>query len=106
LIGTCSSLAILERLAAADRSNTQWQRDLWVSYGKVADVLVAQGKLDEGLKGWRDGLAILERLAAADPSNTVWQRDLSVSYVRVGDVLRAQGKLDDALAAYHDDLPS
>jgi hypothetical protein len=33
------SLAIAERLAAADRSNTQWQRDLSNSYKKVGDVL-------------------------------------------------------------------
>jgi hypothetical protein len=42
-------LTIRERLAGADRSNTQWQRDLSVSYTKVGDVLVAQGKLDEAL---------------------------------------------------------
>ena len=60
-------LAIAERLAAADRSNTQWQRDLSVSYSKVGDVLMAQGKLDEALKAYRDSLAIAERLAAADP---------------------------------------
>ena len=44
------SLAIAERLAAADRSNTGWQRDLSVSYDRIGDVLVAQGKLDEALK--------------------------------------------------------
>ena len=142
-----------ERLAAADRSNTQWQRDLsvslrqasatcwwrrassrrrsrptataspsasgspppipatrgWqrdlsVSYNKIGDVLVAQGKLDEALKAYRDGLAIAERLAAADRSNTQWQRDLSVSYNKIGDVLVAQGKLDEALKAYRDGL--
>ena len=97
-------LAIGERLAAADRSNTQWQRDLSVSYDKVGDVLVAQGKLDEALKAYRDSLAIAERLAAADRSNTQWQRDLSVSYNKVGDVLVAQGKLDEALKAYRDGL--
>jgi tetratricopeptide (TPR) repeat protein len=59
-------LAIAERLAAADRSNTQWQRDLSVSYEKVGDVLVAQGKLDEALQSYRDSLGIRERLAAVD----------------------------------------
>ena len=97
-------LAIRERLAAADRSNTEWQRDLSVSYERVGNVLVAQGKLDEALKAYRDGLAIAERLAAADRSNTQWQRDLSVSYDRVGNVLVAQGKLDEALKAYRDSL--
>ena len=64
-----------------------------MSYNKVGDVLVAQGKLDEALKSYRDSLAIGERLAKADPSNTGWQRDLSVSYNKVGDVLVAQGNL-------------
>ena len=61
------SLAIAERLAAADRSDSEWQRDLSISYEVVGDVLVAQGKLDEALKAYRDSLAIRERLAAADP---------------------------------------
>ena len=86
------------------RSNTQWQRDLSVSYDKVGDVLVAQGKLEEALKAYRDSLAIAERLAAADRSNTQWQRDLSVSYDKIGDVLVAQGKLEEALKAYRDSL--
>jgi tetratricopeptide (TPR) repeat protein len=72
------ALAIRERLTTTDPSNTQWQRDLSVSYNKVGDVLVAQGKLDEALKAYRDSLAIMERLAAADPSNTQWQRDVSL----------------------------
>ena len=95
-------LAIAERLAAADHSNTLWQHDLLLSYEKVGDVLVPQGKLDEALTAYRDGLAIAERLAATDRSNTRWQRDLAVSYDRVGDVLVAQGKLDDAFKVYGD----
>ena len=95
--GYRDSLAITERLAKADPSNTGWQRDLSVSYNKIGDVLVAQGKLDEALTAYRDSLAIAERLRQADPGNAGWQRDLSVSYDRVGDVLVAQGKLDEAL---------
>src|SRR6266446_5713853 len=91
-------------LAAADRSNMQWQRDLSVSYDKVGDVLMAQGRLDEALKAYRDGLAIREHLAATDGSNTPWQRDLSVSYNKVGDALVGQGRLDEALKAYRDSL--
>jgi hypothetical protein len=36
----------LERLAAADLSNTQWQRDLSFSYESVGDVLGAQGTIE------------------------------------------------------------
>jgi hypothetical protein len=38
------SLAIRERLAAADRSNTGWQRDLSASYEKVGNVLGGSGQ--------------------------------------------------------------
>jgi tetratricopeptide (TPR) repeat protein len=98
------SLAIRERLATADRSNTEWQRDVYVSLSRVADVERAQGNLTSALDNLRRGLEIMERLAAADRSNTEWQRDLSISYQRVGNVLEAQGKLDDALKANRDSL--
>jgi hypothetical protein len=51
--------------ACASDRQSGWQRDLSVSYNKVGDVLVAQGKLDEALKSYRDSLAIAERLAAS-----------------------------------------
>ena len=101
---TATASPSAERLAAADRSNSRMAARSVGVYSKIGDVLVAQGKLDEALKAYRDGLAIAERLAAADPSNAQWQRDLSVSYERIGDVLVAQGKLDEALKAYRDSL--
>jgi hypothetical protein len=55
--------AIADRLAKADPGNTEWQRDLSVSYEKTGDVLVAQGNLPEALKSFRDSLAIRDRLA-------------------------------------------
>ena len=88
----------------SDPANAGWQRHLLVSFIKVGDVLVAQGKGDEALTAYRDSLAIAERLARADPANAGWQRDLSVSFDRVGDVLVAQGKGDEALTAYRDSL--
>jgi len=60
------SIAIMTRLAAADRNNTAWQRDLAVAYAKASDALGAQDKLEEGLASYRQSLAIMERLAASD----------------------------------------
>ena len=68
-------------------------------------MLVAQGKLDEALKSYRDSLAIAER--AWPPfrrSNTGWQRDLPVSLQQHWRRLVAQGKLDEALKATGDGL--
>ena len=36
-------LAIRKRLAESDRSNTRWQRDLWVSYWNLADLAEKEG---------------------------------------------------------------
>ena len=99
-----ASLAIAERLAAADPGNAGWQRDLAVSHNKVGDVLLAQGDAAGALAAYRASLAIAERLAAADPANADWQRDLAVSHSKVGDVLLAQGDLAGALAAYRASL--
>ena len=92
------------RLTAGDPGNTEWQRDLSVSYNKLGDVAVAQGKLDDAAQAYRDGLAIRNKLAAGDPGNTEWQRDLFVSYIKLGDVAVAQGRLEDAARAYRDGL--
>src|SRR5262249_19098052 len=78
--------AIRQKLAAADPSNTTWQRDLSVSFERVGDVLREQGQLAEALKAYQDSLTIRQKLAAADPSNTTWQRDLSISFEKTGDV--------------------
>ena len=55
-----------------------------VGLNGIGDVLVAQGKLDEALKSYRNSLAIRERLAASDRSNTQWQNDLHTTADRIG----------------------
>ena len=75
-----------------------------MSYKRVGDGLVAQGKLQDGLDLYQQSLAIAKRLAEQDKSNAGWQRDLSVGYEKVGDVLVAQGKLQDGLDAYQQSL--
>src|SRR4051812_39306732 len=94
---TATGLAIRERLAAADLSNTEWQRDLAISRDNVGDVLVEQGKLVEALKTYRDSLTIWERLTAADRSNMRWQRDLAISHSNLASVYERQGRIADGL---------
>ncbi len=98
------SVAMFQRLGAREPGNTQHQRDLSVSFDRVGNVLVAQGRGEEALTAYRDSLAIRERLARADPANARWQRDLSISFEKVGDVLVAQGTGEEALTAYRDSL--
>jgi hypothetical protein len=85
-----------ERLAAADPTNTGWQRDLSVSRDNLGDVAAAAGDQAGAAEHYRAGLAIRERLAAADPTNTGWQRDLSVSRERLGNLAVAAGDLAGA----------
>jgi hypothetical protein len=64
---------------------------------RTATATVAQGKLDEALKAYRDSLAIAERLAAADRSNSEWQRDLAISHSKLASVYERQRRIADAL---------
>jgi tetratricopeptide (TPR) repeat protein len=80
------ALAIAQRLAQADPSNTQWQRDLAVSHSRLGDLAVQTGNLQAAHEAYQQDLAIAQRLAQADPSNTEWQRDLSVSHNKLGDL--------------------
>ena len=92
------------RLTEDDPGNTQWQRDLSVSFNKLGDVAVAQGDLAAAAGHYRSGLDIRQKLAAADPGNTGWQRDLSVSFNKLGDVAVAQGDLAAAAGHYRSGL--
>ncbi len=99
-----AGLEVAERLAGSDGSNSEWQRDLSVSYDRIGDVLVAQGKLGEALIRFEAGLEVAERLAGSDGSNSEWQRDLVVSYVKISEAVpeKAREMLTKALAIAKD----
>ena len=74
--------AVADR-AAADPTNTGWQRDLSLSHDRLGDLAIAVGDLTAAEGSFQAGLAIAQRLAAADPTNAQWQRDLSVIQQRL-----------------------
>jgi tetratricopeptide (TPR) repeat protein len=88
---------IAETLAARDPGNSDWQRDLSVSYNKVGDVQVQQGDLAGALGSYRKDLAIADTLAARDPNNAEWQRDLIVSLAKMGKVSQDKSYFKRAL---------
>ena len=94
-----AALAVAEKLAAQDPSNSGWQRDLSVSFNKIGDVQSARGNLDAALKAYQDSHAIFEKLAAQDPGNADWQRDLIVSHWRLADL--AEQRREEAGARRH-----
>jgi tetratricopeptide (TPR) repeat protein len=95
---------LLAGLDAETPDDMTYRPDLADAYKEIGDVLLAQGKLTEALRSYRDGLTATELLANADPTNTGWQRNLSVSYNKVGDLQASQGKLTEALKSYRDGL--
>ena len=89
------ALAIRERLARADPTNTGFQRDLSVSYNKLGDLARGSGDAGEAARLYQQALAIAEGLARADPTNTTFQRDLAVSYERLADLAISDARRDD-----------
>jgi tetratricopeptide (TPR) repeat protein len=59
-----AGLAIRERLAAVDPSNTLWQRDLIVSHWRLAAVAERRGDGDAAVRAFGAALSLAERLAA------------------------------------------
>jgi tetratricopeptide (TPR) repeat protein len=97
-------LGIAEQLAQSDPANAGWQRDLSVSYNKLADVLLSIGERDQAMENYQKSLGIAEQLAQSDPANAGWQRDLSVSYNKLADVLLSIGERDPAMENYQKSL--
>jgi len=70
-------LAITDRLAAADPSNADRQRDLAVSYAKLARVFRKAGQLTDGRAALPAGRTIIARLVALYPAGSQWRNDLA-----------------------------
>ena len=70
-------LKIRQALAAKDAGNSEWQRDLVVSFTKIGTVLVQQNDRSEALTYFEEGKTIMERLMKLDPSNAQWKNDLA-----------------------------
>ena len=72
-----AALAIHVRLAQADPGNAECQRDLAVSYGKVATIDAELGARDQALDQFRRGREIVARLARQSPDNATLPKDLA-----------------------------
>ncbi|WP_239340160.1 tetratricopeptide repeat protein, partial [Frankia sp. CiP3] len=97
-------VASARRLAEADPTNSQAQRDLSISYERLADVAIAVGDTGRAQQLFTDGLTIARRLAEADPTNSQAQRDLSISYNKLADLAVRSGDADKARGYYEQDL--
>ena len=69
------ALEISKKLARDDPDNSNVQRDLWVSYGKIGDVQQQLGNTQGALQSYEMALEISKKLARDDPDNSNAQRD-------------------------------
>jgi hypothetical protein len=85
-------LGITERLAKADPTSAEAQRDVSRGLESLGDVLRDAGDLAGARSHYERSLEIAERLAKADPTNAQGQRDVCISLQRLGFVsLHARG---------------
>ena len=72
-----AGLTIRERLAQSDPGNAAWQRDLAISYGKIALAYLKSHRVDQMRDALATGRAVLARLIAQHPDSSQWQQDLA-----------------------------
>ncbi len=94
------SLAIAERLAAADPANMEWQQGYLEATSLVGDMLVGKGKIEQALTRFRAAAVIAQAMAVREPANPKWADSHGGPDMRIGDVLVAMGKLDEAIASF------
>ena len=95
----CREVYKLALQLVKEQNTPEAQRNLSVSYNRVARILETQGKLDAALENYQKSLRIAEK-SEKEQNTAQSHRDLPISYNNVGNILEAQGKLDAALENY------
>ena len=78
-----ASMAIAERLAAADPDNAGWQRDLSVSHIKIGDLEEARGDIGAAIAAYEKSLPIAQSLADRFPDYPQFQIDIAITNRRL-----------------------
>ena len=95
-----SARQMAEELVKLDPANTQFRRDVSISYEKLGDVQLQLGDTAQALGFYEKALAVREELVKLDPVNTQFRRDVGVSYSNLGDVQLQLGDTAQALGFY------
>ena len=93
------ALAIQQKLAGANPSVTDFQRELASSHQNIGAELSATGKPAEALASYEKALAIRQKLADANPSVTQFQYDLAGCHNAITWQLSQTGKPAETLAS-------
>lgn len=93
----------VERQAKRAPDDLDWQFNLAVAKGNVADILSQQGMLDEALARYIEEQGLLETIIEKgidSPRWMDWMRTQAIVVNRVGDIARDSGNPEGALKAY------
>ncbi|MEH1167754.1 CHAT domain-containing protein [Micromonospora sp. CPCC 205539] len=102
------ALAIDLRLGRSDPDDLQYQRNVGLSYQKVAQVALDMADLDQARTAAQESLGIHQQLVEANPEHPILRRDLGVSLgtlaavFRTDDAAAARQLLEDALGIWRD----
>jgi eukaryotic-like serine/threonine-protein kinase len=78
------ALAIREAVYQTDPANSEAQRELLRTHGRLSDALLAAGDSAGSLEQLRQLLPLAESLAAADPNNLADRRNLALAHLDYG----------------------
>jgi len=70
------SLAIDQRLASIDPSNTGWQHNLAIAYYKLGQAYQGMENEENAQSSYRSAVEAMERAVAMSPGNVGWKQDL------------------------------
>lgn len=85
------ALAIRERLAAVERSNSEVQQEWGTSITRLGEMSLTLGKPSDAAEYFRKAIAIYEKLSTADPANKVLRKKLCSLYFVLGKALGVPG---------------
>ena len=93
--------AALEYIEESDyvESENDIRRDLSVGYGKLGEILKAEGRLPQAREYYEKSIELSKALTE-ETGMLLARSDLSISYNNLGDILKAEGKLPQAREYY------
>jgi tetratricopeptide (TPR) repeat protein len=80
------------------------QRNLAIIHGKIGDMWLYQGRVDEAEKEFRTDFEMSERLSTSSPTAWDLKRGVAVADERLGFLRRTQGRFQEAFKEYEDEL--
>lgn len=104
LISHQKSLAIREKLLAAEPNSIGRGLDVSKSLSSVGDILSMSGRVAEAADNYRNAITLNERFLRFDENNRLLRRALAGNFARLGQSVLRSGSLNDALANYNRSL--